>query len=183
MKNLLIFGLVIVCYVAAQRPTRQERYAFELFKVNLKRRVIRQSFKPILNIQIQFNKTYENRKEVAKAFSRFVKAYRYINKWNSQQDKSDPEAHLLRVNQFCDLTPEEITMFTTGNHLPSYDFSNFTSRPKAVLNIDSKSNISPGPPSIDWKSRGHVTPVKDQGFFCNSCWAFSVTKLLFLDNE
>ena len=41
------------------------------------------------------------------------------------------------------------------------------------IQIISPGQLEPGLPSIDWRVTGCVTPVKDQGFFCNDCWAFT----------
>lgn len=65
---------------------------------------------------------------------------------------------------FADLSPEEFSMKYLGLH---HDHSHGTA-PVAPL----KSGAVPA--SFDWREKGAVTPVKDQGQ-CGSCWSFSTT--------
>lgn len=64
-----------------------------------------------------------------------------------------------------------------GTQLPPYEFSNFTVRPRNVVNV-SPDTFPPAPASIDWRLRGFVSPVKDQGVACACCWAFAALAAL-----
>lgn len=69
----------------------------------------------------------------------------------------------LAMNHLGDMTSEEVVQTMTGLRVPSNRQSNNTYEPDWTTRI---------PKYIDYRKKGYVTPVQNQGA-CGSCWAFS----------
>ena len=77
-------------------------------------------------------------------------------------------SHTLAINQFADLTSEEFLAKFTGGPIVNSPRPDQPPAQPSTLGL---------PGSVDWTTRGVVTPVKLQGQ-CGACWAFSTTGAL-----
>lgn len=98
---------------------------------------------------------YETSEEEAKRFHIFQRNLRYINEMNAK--RKSPLQHRLGLNKFADMSPEEFGK--TYLQEITKEPSNWGSR-KMWHDDDSCENL---PASVDWREKGAVTEVRDQG--------------------
>ncbi|KAH8410753.1 hypothetical protein KR222_004672, partial [Zaprionus bogoriensis] len=116
------------------------------------------------SFQLVHNKNYKDAAELLKRSKIFEDNKKVIDAHNARY-AAGLETYQMSVNQFTDLLPSEFKEYI----LSKMDPSELTAGIDYRFSPSARANI---PSSIDWRAKGAVTPVKNQGN-CGSCWAFS----------
>ncbi|KAL5713737.1 Cysteine protease xcp1 [Ranunculus cassubicifolius] len=109
-------------------------------------------------------KSYESIEEKLHRFELFKENLKHIDETNKKVT-----SYWLGLNEFADMSHEEFKSKYLGlkSEVHDRDESAKEFRYKDVVDL---------PKAVDWRKKGAVTPVKNQGA-CSSCWAFSTDYL------
>lgn len=125
----------------------------------------------------QHGKTYPSEQEKQYRLRVFEDNYDYVTKHNSLANST----YTLSLNAFADLTHHEFKAKYLGFSASADGLIrlNRRSSSRGTSGAFGKYDI---PSSLDWRNKGAVTNVKDQGS-CGACWAFSATGAIEGINE
>ncbi|XP_015248672.1 PREDICTED: cathepsin L1-like isoform X1 [Cyprinodon variegatus] len=108
-----------------------------------------------------YNKTYDQKEEIFRrmVWEKNLKKIQFHNLEHSMGKHS----HRQGMNQFGDMTNEEFVQ-AMNSYQPQTEG-------KLKKSLFVKPNFLEVPNAVDWREKGYVTHVKNQGH-CGSCWAF-----------
>ncbi|CAN6289086.1 unnamed protein product [Urochloa humidicola] len=131
-----------------------------------------------LRWQAAYNRSYPTAEERERRFQVYRRNMEHIEATN----RAGNLTYTLGENQFADLTEQEFLDLYAMKAMPS--LRRDAGRRKQANFSSSSAGAVDAPTSVDWRAKGAVTPIKNQGPSCSSCWAFvtaatieSITKI------
>ena len=174
MKNLLTITFLILLTVF----TFAQQDSIEIDQVKL--------FEKYMKFLNKFDKTYSTLQEVNERFSIFLGNYKALLEArketeddNQDIEESEDDRMKLGVTDLFDLSDEEYEKQYMGYSVPEDEvtISGTPSEESFIITNETDSdtirNLQSVPTSFDWRDKGVVGVVKNQGS-CGCCYAFSV---------
>ncbi|KAG1679589.1 Cathepsin L [Nymphon striatum] len=116
------------------------------------------------SFKVKYGKTHSSFREEMKKMDVFVSNLRFVKEHQAKYAAGEV-SYNVDINEYADMTTEEFVGIMNG-----YKMSNQTSEGSTFL---APTGIEL-PQTVDWRKKGYVTAVKNQGQ-CGSCWSFSAT--------
>jgi cathepsin L len=148
MKAFVVLTVLAVVAIVASEYTKDEKKAFKDWRK-------------------QHKKQYKTHAEEMAAMDKFMKNFKEIEEHNKQYDDGKHTFH-RRVWEYSDLSKDEKRKLLHGVKL------NDEGR---TTRAASQKTFPVGPKSVDWRKKGLVGPVLQQGG-CGACWTFSVSAIV-----
>uniref|UniRef100_A0A1D1Y688 Cysteine proteinase RD21a n=1 Tax=Anthurium amnicola TaxID=1678845 RepID=A0A1D1Y688_9ARAE len=115
--------------------------------------------------QVKHDKSYQNKEEKERKFEIFRSNLLFIDEHNRLENN---HSYIVGLNSLADLSNEEYrSIYLT----PQLNMSEILYTPVTDWELQMEEETQQ-PSSIDWRDKGAVGPVKNQGS-CSSCWAFT----------
>lgn len=114
--------------------------------------------------KVKHSRSYDALEEEAWRRTVWEKNYQQVEAHNREADLG-LHTYWQGMNQFGDWTAEEWAMFVSG--IPPQ-----VKRNSSNLVWFDEAEVQRLPKTVDWRKKGMVTSIKNQGM-CGSCWAFS----------
>ena len=152
---MMLRGIVLIALSAAELPPEDQP---AVGSATDSAAAVRHAFADFLE---QFDKVYAE-EEVPQRFKTFDENYRRVLEHNTMASP-----YTQSINEFADLTEEEFAAKHLGFNGSGTAFEGW---PHLGDHLESAVDAS----SLDWRNRGAVTPVKNQGQ-CGACWTFLAT--------
>nr|CAA71554.1 cathepsin [Geodia cydonium] len=111
--------------------------------------------------KLKYNKQYSSQEEDYLRQRVWLSNLKFVEEFDSER-----EGYTVAMNEFADLDPREFVSHYNGLRRRPHT----SSGEPCTLGED----VSALPTTVDWRTKGYVTGVKNQGQ-CGSCWAFSAT--------